>query len=302
TGKEVVADELHRMSPRCDAPMIKVNCAALPENLLEDELFGHEKGAFTGAMQRRIGRFEEADGGTIFLDEIAEMSPLLQAKLLRVLQERCFQRVGSNKTINVDVRVICATNKDLESAVAEGKFREDLYYRINVVQVVLPPLAERREDIPALIETLGRRISRRLGITSKVFAPSALAALQRMDFPGNVRELQNLLERVLIFSRKPEVTVDDIPDTSLGLPPDAIRNLEPVTPLKDSGEHEDTTAIHLEDGATLEDVEREAIRQTLEKTGGNMYRAAKQLNISRSTLYSKVKRYNLEGLGKEATS
>ncbi len=292
TGKELVADEIHRISPRENGPLIKVNCAALPENLLEDELFGHEKGAFTGAVSRRIGRFEEADGGTIFLDEIAEMSPLLQAKLLRVLQERTFQRVGSNREIKTDVRIICATNKDLEAAVAEGRFREDLYYRINVVQLEVPPLRERRQDTPALVEALGKRISLRLGMPAKAFTAGALKRLQAMDFPGNVRELQNLIERVLIFTQGPEVRAEDIPEGQ-SCP---VADEPPAAP---AGEVAEASSPPLLSGlATLEEIEREAIRQMLHATGGNMYRAAKQLNISRSTLYSKVKKLGLERYGK----
>ncbi len=290
TGKELVADELHKLSTRASGPFIKVNCAALPDNLLEDELFGHEKGAFTGAVNRRIGRFEEADGGTVFLDEIAEMSPLLQAKLLRVLQQRCFQRVGSNTDIHVDVRVICATNKDLEHAVAEGKFREDLYYRINVVQVVLPPLRERREDIPFLAQALAGRIARKLGITNRRFTAAAIQRLQMMEFPGNVRELQNLVERVLIFCRGLEIMPEDIRPAAdlVGIGSDDHRpgSTEVTGVTTDS-----TRTLRMVPGqSTLEEVEHEAIRLTLEAMEGNMFRAAKVLGISRSTLYSKVKK------------
>lgn len=296
TGKELIADELHRLSPRADKRLVKVNCAALPENLLEDELFGHEKGAFTSASGQRIGRFEDADGGTIFLDEIGEMSPLLQAKLLRVLQEKSFQRVGSNETIKVDVRIICATNRDLESAVAEGEFREDLYYRINVVQIQLPPLRERREDIPMLAEAICRRRCLHLAMTAKTFRKEALQKLQEMDFPGNVRELQNLIERMLIFCRRPVITVEDIPDGGDWFPPEVDEEPSDIA-------EETSASPALPIGtATLEDLEREAVRQTLKKTGGNMYRAAKLLDISRSTLYSKVRRYGLEGVGKEEES
>jgi two-component system NtrC family response regulator len=285
TGKEVIADEIHRLSPRADQLLIKVNCAALPENLLEDELFGHEKGSFTGAMQKRIGRFEQADGGTIFLDEIAEMSPLLQAKLLRVLQEKSFQRVGSNLDINVDVRVICATNTDLEAAVAQGKFREDLYYRVNVIQIELPPLRDRKEDIPALASALLRKISLRLGLSARTLSASALRKLQSMDFPGNVRELQNLLERSLVFCRGREVMAEDIP----------VGNDYPVSLDQAYSPEPETQPTREKRGGTrtLEEIEREAIMEALESTGGNMYRAAKALDISRSTLYSKVKKLNL---------
>ncbi len=291
TGKELIAEEIHNLSPRGKKQMIRVNCAALPENLLEDELFGHEKGAFTGAVSQRVGRFEEADGGTIFLDEIAEMSPLLQAKLLRVLQERTFQRVGSNKTIHVDVRVICATNKDLETEVAEGTFREDLYYRVNVVQIALAPLREREEDIPVLAESLARRMCLRLGIPPRAFTSDALSRLQSMNFPGNVRELQNLLERVLIFSKSQDITAEDIDQARDGLPPIDAGDREAEAPAVEAP---------ISSHTTLEEIEREAIRRTLAATGGNMYRAAKILGISRSTLYSKVKKLGLDRDGKAA--
>ncbi len=296
TGKELVADELHRLSPRAEGPLIKVNCAALPENLLEDELFGHEKGAFTGAAQKRAGRFEEADHGTIFLDEIGEMSPVLQAKLLRVLQERTFQRVGSSRDISIDVRIICATNADLESKVAQGQFREDLYYRINVVQIHLPALQERPEDIPVLVEELARRIALRLGLPTKPFSAEALAKLQQMPFPGNVRELQNLIERVLIFSRGSTVLPVDIPEEGeMPVKPSATNavTLRP-RPVPETALPTAPPTPELLGNATLEEIEREAIRRTLEQTGGNMYRTAKLLDISRSTLYSKVKKLGID--------
>ncbi|MFW5856310.1 MAG: sigma-54-dependent transcriptional regulator [Planctomycetota bacterium] len=310
TGKEVVADEIHRLSPRMGAPLVKVNCAALPENLLESELFGHEKGAFTGATGRRIGYFEEAHGGTVFLDEIAEMTPLLQAKLLRVIQERTIRRVGGNQDVTVDVRILCATNKDLEVAVADGSFREDLYYRINVVQIVLPSLRERREDIPLLAEVLERRAAVRLGIPPRGLSPEALAKLQTLEFPGNVRELMNLVERAAIFARGPRIEEEDIradgslpvipvPEEALRLPP--VEGAQDAVPLPEEGadapvDGEGTVRL---DGMSLEDLEREAIRQSLAHTGGNMQQTARQLGISRSTLYSKVRKYGITGAGRD---
>ena len=210
TGKEVIARALHYLSPRRDAPFIKVNCAALTETLLESELFGHERGAFTGAVGERKGRFEQAHGGTLFLDEIGDVSPAFQAKLLRVLQEREFERVGGNRTVKVDVRLVCATNRDLEQAVADGEFRADLYYRINVVPIFLPPLRERREDIPKLVEFFLDRFNedngRRLAI-----APAALRVLQECYWPGNVRELQNCVERAATMTRGDAIRDLDFP-------------------------------------------------------------------------------------------
>jgi DNA-binding NtrC family response regulator len=289
---------------------VKVNCAALPESLLESELFGHEKGAFTGATNKRVGFFEEADGGTVFLDEIAEMSPLLQAKLLRVLQERTIHRVGSTQELSIDVRVICATNKDLEAAVAKGDFREDLYYRINVVRITLPPLRDRREDIPLLAEELLRRSARRVGVPPKAFTPEALAFLQAMELPGNVRELQNRVERSLIFSRGTVITVDDlqaetVPVTDMQAA--AAYRPEPAEPAPSQAAAVQAAPPAapgaepaLPAGASLEEIEQETIRRVLQTNRGNMQQSAKQLKISRSTLYSKVKKYNLEGVGRSS--
>jgi DNA-binding NtrC family response regulator len=309
TGKELVADEVHARSARAEKPLIKVNCAAVPENLLESELFGHEKGAFTGAAGRRIGYFEAADGGTIFLDEIGEMSPLLQAKLLRVLQEQSFRRVGSTEEVTVDVRVICATNKDLEAGVADGSFREDLFYRINVVQITVPPLRERREDIPALAEALVHQAALRLGIPAKGFAREALQTLQQMELSGNVRELENVVEKALIFSRGPQITAGEVtaegcvaplPDEAESDPAPPAEAAPRAAPPTSSEEPAGDPFRHVAEGSySLEDVERETIRRVLLATGGNMHRSAKQLKISRSTLYSKVKKFGLDGVGRD---
>lgn len=209
TGKEIIASAVHYLSPRRDRPLIRVNCAALPETLLEDELFGHEKGAFTGAHARREGRFELAHGGTLFLDEVGDMSPATQAKVLRVLEQREFERVGGTRTIKVDVRIVAATNKDLEAMIPQGQFREDLYYRLRDVVLELPPLRERREDIPGLAAALLGQFGE--SYTGRRLSPDALAALMRHDWPGNVRELKSVLKNACIMAETPEVGVGDLP-------------------------------------------------------------------------------------------
>jgi two-component system NtrC family response regulator len=211
TGKELIAKAIHYNSRRRDGPFIKVNLAALPDNLLESELFGHEKGAFTGAMERRIGRFEAADKGTMFLDEIGDLSLPLQVKLLRVLQEQEFERLGSNRPIRVDVRIIAATNPDLEAAIQTKQFREDLYYRLNVVPIVLPPLRQHREDMPLLIEHLLRKFSRSTGKEVRSVSREAVDALMKHDYPGNVRELENILERAVILARHDTILLEGLP-------------------------------------------------------------------------------------------
>ncbi|MBU2054733.1 MAG: sigma-54 dependent transcriptional regulator, partial [Proteobacteria bacterium] len=276
TGKEVAANAIHHNSPRAGQPFVKVSCAALPETLLESELFGHEKGAFTGAVSRREGRFQLAHRGTIFLDEIGEMSPALQAKLLRVLQEKEFEPLGSDRTAKVDIRVIAATNRDLEKDVREGRFREDLYYRLNVVPIVMPPLRERREDIPLLAEhflTLCREKNRKAvkGISGK-----ALDALVRYDWPGNIRELENSIERAVIMAREDVIGTADFPPQ--------IRKLS-----RDEGKD----GFGIPDGVSLAEMERALIIKTLAETGGNRTRAAEILGINRRTLQNKLKEYRL---------
>ncbi|HEY6010099.1 MAG TPA: sigma-54 dependent transcriptional regulator, partial [Nitrospirota bacterium] len=211
TGKELVAKAIHYHSPRAGFPLIKVNCAALPETLLESELFGHEKGAFTGAAARRIGRFEAADRGTLFLDEIGELTPTMQVKLLRVLQEHEFERLGGSQTIRVDVRVIAATNRDIEKAIAEGAFREDLYYRLNVVSVVIPPLRDRKEDIPALLDHFIKKYGEENKKTISGVALEARDLLMRYAYPGNVRELENIVERAVVLAKRGMITTADLP-------------------------------------------------------------------------------------------
>ena len=276
TGKEVIANAIHHNSPRAGEPFIKVACAALPETLLESELFGHEKGAFTGAVARREGRFQLAHRGTIFLDEVGEMSPAVQTKLLRVLQEKEFEPLGGTRTAKVDIRVIAATNRDLEKEVREGRFREDLYYRLNVVPLVLPPLRERREDIPLLADhflALFREKNRK-SITT--ISGKALDLLVRYDWPGNVRELENIVERAVILARDEVLVPADLPSQ--------IRMF--------SGE-EGQDAFAIPAGMSLDEMERALIVKTLDETGGNRTRASEILGINRRTLQNKLKQYGL---------
>jgi two-component system NtrC family response regulator/two-component system response regulator HydG len=273
TGKELIAQAIHEESPRRDKPFVKVNCAALTESLLESELFGHEKGSFTGAVGRREGRFELADGGTLFLDEIGEISGGLQVKLLRVLQQKEFERVGGTQTIKVDVRVVAATNRDLEGEVKAGRFREDLFYRLNVVAVTLPPLRRRKTDIPALVSHFIERYSEVHGKSVRGLAPGTLNALLSYDWPGNVRELGNVIERAVVLARGTELTSDDLPPT--------LRGPRPTTRSSDS----------LIPGATLYEIEREAILRTLELVDGSTSRAAELLGISVRKIQYRLKEY-----------
>ena len=269
TGKEVVARLIHRRSPRAEEPFVAVNCAALTESLLESELFGHEKGAFTGAVQNRRGRFELANGGTLFLDEIGEMSVNLQAKLLRVLQEQQFERVGGTRAIVVDVRVIAATNKDIAKAMSENAFREDLYYRLSVFPIHIPPLRERRDDIFPLAEYFAGKITARMGRHFRGFAPEAQNILQRYDWPGNVRELINAIERSLIIARGDTITPADLPFQSR---PDQVAATPPVS---------------------LAEIEKAAILAALERNSGDRRETADQLGISLRTLQYRLKEYGL---------
>ncbi|HFQ89499.1 MAG TPA: sigma-54-dependent Fis family transcriptional regulator [Desulfobulbus sp.] len=274
TGKELVASALHHKSNRASGPFVKVNCAALAENLLESELFGHEKGAFTGADRRREGRFVQAQGGTLFLDEIGETSPAMQAKLLRVLQEHELQRVGGQETIHVDVRIVAATNRNLEEEVAAGRFREDLYYRLNVVVLEVPPLRERQGDIPLLAEYFFRNFARRNNRQVAGITPECMDVLNRYPWPGNVRELENSIERGVILMRGEYLDVSSLP---LTIQRWAGRNApEPV-----------------EEPATLKEAERALILKTLKETAGNRSEAARRLQITRKTLLNKLKSYEI---------
>ncbi len=276
TGKEIIANAVHQNSPRWEKPMIKVNCAALPDALLESELFGHEKGAFTGALTRRQGRFQAAHKGTIFLDEIAEMAPPTQAKILRVLQEREFEPLGSSNTIQVDTRVIVATNKNLGEEIQNGRFREDLYFRINVVKLNIPPLRDRREDILLLAGFFLKQYAEKNRRLIKGFTPRATDLLMRYDWPGNVRELENVTERGVIMARGDMITPAEFPET--------LKSLDPETKK---------TEIDLRPGRSLKEVEKEMILRTLENTNGNRTHAANILGISRRTLQLKLKEYGV---------
>jgi two-component system NtrC family response regulator len=275
TGKELIAKAIHYASPRSSGPLIKVNCAALPETLLESELFGHERGAFTGAVETRKGRFELADGGTLFLDEIGDLPLHLQAKLLRVLQEKEFERVGSSRSIRVNVRILSATHRDLEALVKAGRFREDLYYRLNVVTIALPPLRERRQDLPLLIDHFVRVFAEKNGKKVRGFTSAAREILLRYDYPGNVRELENIIERAIVLTRDDIIGTADLP--LLVQEPQVEKSGESCLP------------------AVVEGVERQMIRAALARAGGVQTRAAEALGISERALRYKLKKYGLRG-------
>ena len=275
TGKELFANAIYQRSNRSEKPFVKVSCAALSESLLESELFGHEKGAFTGAWERKRGRFELADGGTLFMDEVGELSPRTQTKLLRVLQEREFERVGGEKTLKVDVRLIAATNKNLQKEVREGRFREDLFYRLNVISIRLPPLRERREDIPLLVEYFVKRFCRENDKEIKNVAPEVLEALSNYSWPGNIRELNNCIESMVVRSKGDTIILSSLP------------------PHVQQATHKLNSKISLPVGTTMRDIEREAILKTLDAVQGNKVRAARILQIGTKTLYRKLARYNI---------
>jgi len=289
TGKELVAKTIHYSSSRSQAPFVPVNCAAIPKDLLESELFGHEKGAFTGALNVRIGRFELAHGGTLFLDEIAELDPSLQVKLLRVLQEREFERVGGIKTIKMDVRILVATNKDLERATREGKFREDLYYRLNVIPLNLPPLREKTEDIPVLVNYFVHKFADKKKRESFTFSTEAIQCLTRYRWPGNVRELENLIERLTILVTKDAVTTSDLPEkfhplSDAQLPENSCTETRMDFEIPEHG-------INI--NSVVENMERNLILKALKKTGGVKNRAAKMLGLNRTTLIEKMKKMKI---------
>lgn len=273
-GKELIANALHNLSPRKDNPFIKVHCAALAETLLESELFGHEKGSFTGAISRKRGRFELAHGGTIFLDEIGEIDQSVQIKILRVLQEKKFERVGGEDTLEVDVRVITATNRDLEKEIAEGRFREDLFYRLNVVRIHVPPLRERKDDIPLMMASFVHEFAGENGKKIEGIDPRARSALYAYDWPGNVRQLRNCIESAVVMTSGKIITLDDLPPS--------IR----------SGE--ETLSIHIPVGVTMAEAEKQVILQTLSAQNGNKSKTAEVLDIGRKTLHRKLDEYGLE--------
>jgi len=307
TGKELAARAIYTHSRRAQQPFLAINCAAIPETLLESELFGHEKGAFTGATTQRIGKFEQCHGGTLFLDEIGDMSPATQTKILRVLQSGEFERVGGNQPIRVDVRVIAATNRPLEKAVAEKKFREDLFYRLNVVRLHLPPLRERKEDLPLLVEYFLRKLSRASGRPRPGVAPETLALLTQHDWPGNVRELENVIQRALVVAKGDTLLPDDLPaelrNQARATPAPATDAIAPA-----SGE---TPSVAVptdiaplvralfewarQDGRRrlLPAVERELVLQALRETHGNQLQAARLLGMTRATLRKRIERYGI---------
>ena len=274
TGKELCANAIHQASPRKNKPFIKLNCAALPENIIESELFGHEKGAFTTAIQKRIGKFELADGGTIFLDEIGELSLSIQAKLLRVLENQEFERIGGNETIRVNVRLLAATNRNLSEAVENGLFRKDLFYRLNVVNIHIPPLRDRREDIPLLLSHFLKHFSEQMNKPIKSISPKAQAMLASYSWPGNVRELVNTIERAVVFCESNTLTEQDLPDQISGK----------------NSQREDGTDIPI---MPLAQVEKKLIEKVLLETNWNLRRAAKILDIHRGTLYSKIEKHGI---------
>jgi DNA-binding NtrC family response regulator len=286
TGKEMLALAIHEESPRVEQPFIAVSCAALPESLIESELFGHEKGAFTGAMQARKGRFELADGGTLFLDEIGELNQAMQVKLLRVLQERTFERLGGTKTLTVDIRLIAASNRDLEQEVEEGRFRRDLFYRLNVVPLCLPALRERREDLPILAAHFASKAAEKHGRPAPALEPALLEALQEYDWPGNVRELENLMERLVVLTTGPQLGTEFLPEKMLLIRPPAAAT--PEAGLNDQSAYESTL-----EGAVL-GLKRRLVINALQAEGGNKAAAAKRLAISRSYLHRLISELNIE--------
>ncbi len=293
TGKELVARAVHINSPREKKPFVRVNCAALAPGVLESELFGHEKGAFTGAIGRRVGRFELADGGTLFLDEVGDLTPEVQVKLLRVLQEREFERVGGTDTVTVDVRVVSATHRDLESLIGDGKFREDLYYRLNVFPIALPPLRDRPGDIPALVEHFVGKFAQSTGKVVRGADDATLAELQAYPWPGNVRELENIIERAMILTRGPTLSAVDLdfgrrPLTTPGTRPSERQ----MAAVADPGKSDAGRSLY----KRLSDQERSEIIASVERCQGNIAHAARALGVNRSTLYYRMRKHGLEHL------
>jgi DNA-binding NtrC family response regulator len=282
TGKELIAKVIHQLSPRAQQPMVTVHCAALAPTLLESELFGHEKGAFTGAHERRIGRFEQAQGGTLFLDEIGEIDPSIQIKLLRFLGERTFERVGSNKTLTADLRLVAATNKNLEGLVKTGSFREDLFFRLRVVEIRLPPLRERPEDIPLLAQTFLRDFARENNKAVNQFTADALDLVLRAPWPGNVRELRTAIEHAVVLCRGDKITARDLPPS--------------VRQASAADSQSGTRSALARKDLTVKEAEKELIIRALKETDGNRTLAAKKLGISRRNLYRKLRLYQLEDI------
>ena len=287
TGKESVAHLIHEQSPRKDGPFVEVNCAAIPEELIESELFGHEKGAFTGATAKKIGKFDQADNGTLFLDEIGDMSLKTQARILRVLQEQHFERVGGTKTIHVDVRVIAASNKRLEDEIAAGTFREDLYYRLNVLQLEVPPLREREGDVDLLVLYFLEFFSNIYGHKAKQIQPEALDVLKKYRWPGNVRELKNIVERMMIMVSEPKISREDIPPAILLAVSEAEKN-------EDNAGDIDPGRIQGSFREAREAFERSWLKLRLEDNGWNVSKTAEAIKLERSNLHKKIKQLNIE--------
>ncbi len=289
-GKSLIAGAIHRASPRRDKPYVELSCGSIPETLLESELFGHVKGAFTGAHADKAGRFLAADGGTLFLDEINSASPGMQLKLLRVLQERRFEPVGSNQTVEVDVRVVLASNQALEDLVARGLFRQDLYYRINVVKVEVPPLRERAGDVPILAERFLQEQGRELGRAFAGFSPEAMDALRRYAFPGNVRELSNIVERAAVLSRGQTIGLEDLPPQVIEPEPAPAGSLAQATP-------DDAPWVPMTLADAMVEPERRVILKALGANGWNRTATAEQLGINRTTLYKKMRALGIDPEG-----
>lgn len=302
TGKELVARAIYQHSDRAAGPFIAINCAAIPENLLESELFGHERGSFTGADARRIGRFEQASGGTIFLDEIGDMNLQLQAKLLRVLQEKSIQRVGGKENITIDVRMIAATHRDLEAAIEERLFREDLFYRLNVVTITLPPLSERSEDIPDLARYFLKKYGPEVGVVSPSISPEAIAFLQQQRFPGNIRELENTVRQALLIARDYTISVEHIKDALAKNRRTATNRNQShsayVTDLLDRVERGEVTNAF---SKMLEDLEPELYSQAIHRANGNQTKAAEWLGVTRLKMREKLKGFGLHSTGDDAS-
>ncbi len=297
TGKELFARAIYQHSSRSNLPFLPVNCAAIPDTLLESELFGHEKGSFTGATSRRVGKLEQCQGGTIFLDEIGDMSLSTQAKLLRVLQEKSFERLGGTETIKVDIRLIVATNKDLEEAIGNGKFREDLYYRLNVVSIMIPPLKERKEDIPGLVSYFLKKFNRELKKEIVGITPSAMAKIASYGWPGNVRQLENVLKRAMVLCQGEWILEDQLLfekgwERREAEEEPRKKNIEDL--LDALFEEFSTAAVTSQDLDMISSLERGLIHRALQKTRGNQLKAAALLGINRSTLRGKMERYNIK--------
>jgi nitrogen regulation protein NR(I) len=294
TGKELIARALYQHSDRANAPFIAINCAAIPETLLESELFGHERGAFTGAESRRIGRFEQADKGTIFLDEIGDMTPSTQVKLMRVLQEKCLQRLGGKETIPVDVRVVAATNRDLETAIRDKQFREDLYYRLSVVVISLPPLRNRREDIPDLVHYFLQKYGPEMGNTSPSIHPEALEFLQVQSWPGNVRELENAVRKALLLAQNYTINLDHVRSvlskSTSAAQPEGQPLTEYIDDLLAAARRGEITDAH---ARIIETAERELFTRAIQQAQGNQAKAARWLGVSRITMKAKLVQFGL---------